>query len=38
MSAERSSGPASTRHTRTAGFALSRLDSTQPAEPAPTMM
>ena len=33
-----STGPASSRQTLTLGSSLSRLASTQPAEPAPTMM
>jgi len=34
----RSLGPASSRQTRLAGLAESRLANTQPAEPAPMMM
>src|ERR1700674_1440039 len=38
ISGLRSRGPASSSKTRAEGSALSRLASTQPAEPAPTMM
>jgi hypothetical protein len=38
MNGLRSRGPASSSSTRQRGSALSRLASTQPADPAPTMM